>query len=349
MTGRRTQSLNSNVTPRLQPSFFEKRSSRSSAPARRARVFSPLIRGRLFAVILLLGGYWAQGFAHTSQARGAEGPSMAAATQFDVSTREVSLIEPGSVLDDGPPRGWSHLIIKSKPKVTKGDIAKAGKLDVELASAFFTVLAANVRDGGPSQNPRYVLDKVGVGVGAHIQGKDVVISPDTQAKLGANLGFIARMVLKSFYAEQMDVRVVLSSGGLMVIDTPVVMRMKERNELSIVRHGLVLDQQTGKLDKACWLLLLSKGEKPRGMAGKLEWLKENHLENAELFLDKREYRLGMATKMAYGLITPPLGGFSTDVSESQLGCLCAKPFTAEKAQELAALLQKSERIARKGD
>lgn len=294
------------------------------------------------ACIALLTAVW--NFSPTARAE--TGPSKRV---FDVAPRKIELVQPGAVLENGPPTGWSHLIIQSKPKVTQGDLDKAGKLDIDLASAFFTVMAANVKDGGPDATRRFALEKVGVGVGATIQGKDTVISPDTQAKLGANLGFIARMVLKSFYSEQMEVKIVAASDEMMVVDSPVVIRMKDHNELNIIRHALILDRATGRLERACWLLLLGEKQKPRGMAGKVEWLRENHLEKAELFLDKREYRLGMATKQAYGLITPPLGASSTEVAEAQLGCLCAKPFSEEKAEELASLLRKSPRVARKED
>ena len=39
---------------------------------------------------------------------------------FDVTRRHVEVIPAGTVIGDGPPRGWSNLIVKSHPRVPRG-------------------------------------------------------------------------------------------------------------------------------------------------------------------------------------------------------------------------------------
>ena len=61
-------------------------------------------------------------------------PLTAAGQTFDLSTQPIGLIAPGTVVQHGPPQGWTHLIVKSHPRAASGDLDKIPERDVRLAS-----------------------------------------------------------------------------------------------------------------------------------------------------------------------------------------------------------------------
>src|SRR5689334_16259264 len=68
---------------------------------------------------------------------------------LDVAARPLDLIPAGTVIDNEAPRGWSHLLLKSRPRPGAGDVAQLSANHRELASFLFTALVADVqRDSG---------------------------------------------------------------------------------------------------------------------------------------------------------------------------------------------------------
>jgi hypothetical protein len=108
---------------------------------------------------------------------------------YDVTASPVSLVQPGTVVGNTAPEGWTHLILKSRPRVSSGAVSRLSDTEVRYATFLFMTTLARVK---AQEGPRttYVLDDVAIGLGTEIDGKDVVLSPDAQARLEANLGFI---------------------------------------------------------------------------------------------------------------------------------------------------------------
>jgi hypothetical protein len=127
-----------------------------------------------------------------------------AATPDDylVTPRPVSLIEPGTVVEEKAPKGWSHLIIRSHPRVADEELSKVNAITARHASLLFTAMTAKVEQYRDDAETKYRIKDVGVGFGAPIGRRLTILSPDTQAELGANLSFVGSQVLATCYEEQ---------------------------------------------------------------------------------------------------------------------------------------------------
>src|SRR5262249_554407 len=142
----------------------------------------------------------------------------------DVTVRHVQIVPPGTVIDKGPPKGWSHLIIKSQPRLTSGDIKQISDMAARMSSMLFTTMLANVQgERAANGQVTYRLTTVAVGMGTKVNGRDMVLSPDTHRKLGANLGLIGGTVFNKAFEKQQDLRVIARSPTLAVIDAPVAL------------------------------------------------------------------------------------------------------------------------------
>src|SRR5262249_25835264 len=59
-------------------------------------------------------------------------------TVYDTTPKRLPLLAAHTVVDRGPPEGWSHLILKSYPRPDAGDAEKLNPRVRELAGLYFT-------------------------------------------------------------------------------------------------------------------------------------------------------------------------------------------------------------------
>ena len=80
---------------------------------------------------------------------------------YDVTARQPQAIAPGTAVGQTAPEGWSHLVIKSLPRVRPGEEAQIPLLirdqSVRMASWMFTVFTADVRPEHEGQTSGYRL------------------------------------------------------------------------------------------------------------------------------------------------------------------------------------------------
>src|SRR5690606_21861731 len=110
------------------------------------------------------------------------------------------------------------------------------------------------------------------GVGAAVGGKDVILSPETQAELGAGLGVLGRQVLAEVYQRQKEVRLVAATRTMGVIDTPAFLRLNGGHRKAVIRYAFLVGPRTGRLDSLAWRIDLDDGGGYAGMGGPVEWL-----------------------------------------------------------------------------
>ncbi|MEQ8787392.1 MAG: hypothetical protein RIC55_13885 [Pirellulaceae bacterium] len=228
--------------------------------------------------------------------------------QYEVKPRQVSLIPPGTVIDEKAPQGWSHLIIRSHPRVAPEDRSKVNSLTAQLASLLFTAVAAKVEAYTVGEEQRYRFKDVGVGFGAPIDGRPTIVSPDTQARLGANLSFFGRQVLSTCYEEQKAGRIICYSDTMAVVDTRVVLNRNGKHRWCIFRHALLIDPSNGALATLLWPIDLDDSNgRYAGVAGPVQWLPPNKIEDTVLRVDTREFTLGVPSKKAFAVAEMPDG------------------------------------------
>jgi hypothetical protein len=225
----------------------------------------------------------------------------------EVPAPRFELLQPGTVVGKDPPRGWSHLIIKSQPRIRQEDLRQVSSLTADLASFLFTAFVANVEEERIDGQVRYRLGAIAVGIGTPINGRDTIISPATQQKLGANVGLLAGQVLAKLYDGQQNVRLAGFTRTMALVDTPVVMVRGNRHRAVMIRYALLVDANTGRLDTLAWLLDRDDRGGFVGPSSPIEWLPPGKINDAVLRVDPNEFTLGIPSDSAFGLLRIPEG------------------------------------------
>jgi hypothetical protein len=211
----------------------------------------------------------------------------------------IEHILPGTVIGDGPPPGWSHLIIKSHPRPGAGDTQRLTPATAALASFLFTAFVADVRRERGDGPTRYRLHSLAMGLGTNINGKDTILSPDTQARLGARLGLLQRLVLSGAYEMQSQACVVARSPVSAIVDARVRLLRLGKHRPAVLRYALLADERTGSLESLLWLIDLGEGGAFRGPASGVRQLPANCVEDCVLHVDGNEFTLSLPTDNAF--------------------------------------------------
>ncbi|HEY3788700.1 MAG TPA: hypothetical protein VGL71_07590, partial [Urbifossiella sp.] len=94
---------------------------------------------------------------------------------YDLVTRPAEALPPGLIVESKPPAGWSHLVIKSLPRIREEYKKGLPALAVEKASWMFTAFLADVKKETIGGQSRYRFNKLGLGLGASALGRDTIL------------------------------------------------------------------------------------------------------------------------------------------------------------------------------
>ena len=94
-------------------------------------------------------------------------------------------LQPGLLIGDKPPEGWSHLVVKSIPRLASGEKDSLPNGSAKTAAYFRTVILANVKPVDVDEK-EFELTQIGVGICVPRKGeeKDVVVAADRLEALG---------------------------------------------------------------------------------------------------------------------------------------------------------------------
>ena len=149
-------------------------------------------------------------------------------------------LTPGTLLDKTPPKGWSHVIVRSFPRLSSGALDSfpvSAEKAQEIASMFHTaVLAEVVADSRMPAGVRLV--RVGVGISMTTGEKDMVVSTDALDTLGQKLGPIPRMVLSGCEREIARGRIVARSPSFAIYETPGTIKTRTGHQKIWLRYAL---------------------------------------------------------------------------------------------------------------
>jgi hypothetical protein len=210
----------------------------------------------------------------------------------------------------------------------------------------FTAIVADVKeeknaDGGK----RYKLAKAAVGLGTRIGGKDTIITPDTQRRLGADLGLLARVVLRTAQEKIGEIRIVARSPSMILFDSPSYLVVERKHKPVVLRYALLVDERMGRLNALVWALGREDG-KYSGPLGSIQWLPPNLTGDCVLHVDGNEFSLGQPTEKAFAATALPKGEKEIAVGD-ELKPLAARPrFSTATAAELEKMLRKAMRAGR---
>jgi hypothetical protein len=262
------------------------------------------------------------------------------ANDYDVSARPPELIPAGTVVGTGPPEGWSHLVIKSLPRVRPGAESRIPTLfrsrTVGMMTWMFTGFVADVRPETRGGETRYQLNKVALGLGTSVNGRDVIITPETARAHGVELDWITKEILQKGYKTQELAKIVAHSSAFALVDTPVWFHFGEKNRLIRFRYALLVDSASGRLDVLVWPLDPEGGAAPETVV----LLNPDQINPAELIPDPRGFNeIGVAKDSAFGVdsLPPHRAQFVLPTGVRELAS--RTKFTPDDAQRLETALR----------
>ncbi len=253
---------------------------------------------------------------------------------IDATPREMGRVGPGTLVDDGPPEGWSHLIIKSHPFVgddTRGEISN---FLAEQAGLLFTTITANVATDLDRGSRPFYLGDVAIGLGKGVDGRDMILSSETQSELGADMGFLERRTLAGGEDELFKMRCVARSRNMAVLDTPGVVLRGEKHRQVVLRYVVLVNSGTGGLETLLWTLESESEEQAPVAVGPMQLLPPSLVLDCELHVDTDEFIFGVPNAMGFAMTSIPQGRTTIAIPETLAAAVGQSPLTEEAAREL---------------
>lgn len=261
---------------------------------------------------------------------------------IETKVRPLSRIRPGTVIAKPAPQGWTHLILFARPRLGAGDMQAASKTARDYVKMFNTAMVARVKkaDGG------FELDEVAIGHSMNIDGKQVVVTPDTASALGGRLGLMGGHLLAGAQEALEGVKQVARYSTMMVFDAEAIVHHDEEHVQMTVRHLVWVSKTSGQLGAAMWLLR-HREETEAEKQGKYA-LAEKHftvlppqlVEDRVLHVDKSKISFGIPTKEAFALEKLPPGvqyRFTSELAKTA----ARDKFTPQQVQQLAVAFGKA--------
>ncbi len=161
-------------------------------------------------------------------------------------------IAPGTLVGDQPPRTWSHLVIKSVPRLASGDLETLPRSAFRTATLIRTVILADV--GRSADDPsRFVLRRVGIGLCIPDRSRgDVVVESGRLEEQGVRLGMMEKVVLQSAEAELARGRLSAREPAFALYHGPSVLEVEGVHHKVELFYAFLVDQQSGALRVLLW-------------------------------------------------------------------------------------------------
>lgn len=172
-----------------------------------------------------------------------------AAAQWDFTPKPMARIPAGTVVGGKTVDGWSDPVIFVKGSLTAGDTEAVSATVQKYGEMFNLVVLANVKQ---EPDESYILDKVAIGFSTPINGKHVVITPDSHKRLGANLGWIGGSVFSANDAALKDSKQIARYDHGLIMDAPTLMLVDGKHQMRTVRHFFWISAKTGRLGTLVW-------------------------------------------------------------------------------------------------
>lgn len=261
--------------------------------------------------------------------------------EADLEVRKLDRLPAGTEIQNKVPEGWTHVILKTRSKLTSGDIDQLNGQASSLVELFFTgILARVVR----SQTGVHSLDSVAVGMGTKCNGVDRIITPSTYERLGAGFNLLQGYVFERSEQELDRMIHVASTPSTLVFDVPNVMLIDNRHKDIVMRVVALVDPPTGRFACALWRIIPQPNKQP-AIIDKAIWMRPGQVETCPLHVDGNELTLGIPSPRAFAAERLP-DGTQLQLSEQlkQVGIL--RTLTPETLAVLDAELRQMLGFAR---
>ncbi len=166
----------------------------------------------------------------------------------------LSAIPIGTLIKDKPPKGWSHLVLKSIPRLASGDRDSLPESANKTATLFRMVIVANVRPTNLDEQ-EFRLERVGIGLCVpRDEDQDIVVSADRLDALGVHLSTVERLVLDSAEAELAEGRIIARTATFALFRTPTTLVVAGKHRRVSLYYAFCVDRKKGTLDVGVWAM-----------------------------------------------------------------------------------------------
>jgi len=223
------------------------------------------------------------------------------------ASRQVDRIAAGTLVADKAPEGWSDLVFKTHSQLAGGDVQSLPEFSRSLAELFFTAMVVRVAPPSGDGARQYRLEKVAIGMGTRVGRDDMIVTSETQRKLGANLGPLKATVLSQAEERLNRIRLVAQSDSMAVVDAPTVMYSDNQHRNVVLRYLFLADPQTGQLASVVWKIDLDDKRAYGAAAKSAVLMQPNIVATLQLHVDKRKFFLGIPGDEAFAATAMPPG------------------------------------------
>jgi hypothetical protein len=181
-------------------------------------------------------------------------PAVAAlAVQAIGSQPRLVQLTAASRIGDKAPEGWTHLIIKSIPRLESGDLDSLPAVANKTATMFRTVLLADVQPLGLDK--QFILSRVGLGMCVPARdgtNDDVVVSSDRLEALSIRLSTVEQLVLEAAEAELAESRIIAFTSTFALLRAPAMLVVAGKHQKVDLYYAFCVDPATGRLRVGAW-------------------------------------------------------------------------------------------------
>ena len=180
-------------------------------------------------------------------------PAVLAAQAEGWSQPRLVILPAATRVADSPPEGWSHLVMKSVPRLASGDLDTLPSSASKTAALFRTVMMADVQPVGLDKE--YILSRIGIGMCVPARdGKveDIVVSSDRLQSLSIRLSTIEQLVLDVAEGELAEARLVARTPSFALLRSPAMLVVAGKHRKVDLYYAFCVDRTTGRLRVGLW-------------------------------------------------------------------------------------------------
>lgn len=178
---------------------------------------------------------------------------------------DLMQIKPGTIVENQAPYSWTHLVVKSLPRLASGDLQTLPRSAFRMAALIRTVILADV--GRSVEDPEvFVLRRIGVGLCVPDKhGRDVVVHSDQLEGSGVDLGLVERIVLEKAEAELARGRLLAATPTFALYRGPVAMPGENGHHKVLLSYAFLVRPHNGALRTFVWSTLAQPDGTERSM------------------------------------------------------------------------------------
>jgi hypothetical protein len=185
--------------------------------------------------------------------------AIVAAHLVGFSQPQLVYLKPGLKLEKKPPKGWSHFVLKSLPRLATGEQSSLPAGSSKTAALFRNVILANIKPVDLNEKD-FELTQIGLGICVPYpqdEDEDIVVAADRLDALGLDLTMVQKVVLDAAEAELAEGRIIARTPTFALFRSPVtVVDTAGKHRKVNIHYAFCVERTTGRLRVGVWTMRL---------------------------------------------------------------------------------------------